>query len=189
MFDLFERGTLKMELEIMTKSYKALLGVAASAMVLATAAAGLAQEGPPRGPRAGAQGAGPDGAPRRDPAQRAQAIGTRLSLRPDQQAAFQTFIAATQPPQGPPEDMQNLTTPQRLDRQMAELQRRIAATRAFYNVLSPEQRQIFDRLPMAAGRGGRGGPDGRGLGRPGGRRGPGGPGGQGDYVPQPGTSF
>jgi hypothetical protein len=106
---------------------------------------------------------------------RAQRLHQRLAIRADQEAAFAAFMTATQPPGPPnPQEMQGLTTPQRLDRELAQLQRRVNATKQFYAALSPEQRQIFDQTPMAGGPGGRGG---RGPGGPGGRRGgPGGPG-------------
>ena len=59
-----------------------------------------------------------------------------------------------------------MTTPQRLDEmaaRMADRQARFqkvaAATKTFYAALSPEQRKVFDEMPMLmADRGGRMGP-------------------------------
>jgi hypothetical protein len=65
-----------------------------------------------------------------------------------------------------------MTTPERLDQQLAEMRQRVDATKRFYAQLSPEQKQTFDSTPMLAM-----GPEGGPRGGPGGRRGRGGPGG------------
>ena len=141
---------------------------------------------------------GPDGGrpmPMRrhmDPAAHADHMRTLLQLRPEQEAAFQAFLAATKPEirkmdgkqeaDGEPPERKMLTTPERLDRQakrMAEHQaafsKRAAATRAFYGQLSPSQQKVFDTLH--ARHGGRhmkiirrGGPQGGLEGGPGGER-------------------
>ena len=81
----------------------------------------------------------------------------------------------------PGEDFRNMTTPQRIDARLAmmdkrdaEMRTRAAATKAFYNGLSPAQQKAMDSLPPMGrmgmhGRGGRGGE----RGGPGGGRGPG----------------
>ncbi|WGM37401.1 Spy/CpxP family protein refolding chaperone [Caulobacter sp. NIBR1757] len=119
-----------------------------------------------------------------DPAAHADHMRTLLQLRPEQEAAFQAFLAATGPEphkmqmkhdaDGKPPERKMLTTPERLDMQakrMAEhqaaFQKRAAATRAFYGQLSPSQQKVFDTLHAHHGggrhmkiirRGGAGGP-------------------------------
>lgn len=155
----------------MNHTLKTALAMTAAVCVACAGAAAIAQDGPPAALRGGGQGfqGGPGGqglqdgpGGRGDPQMRLQRMGQRLGLRPDQQQAFQAFVAASAPPAGGPQAMQGLTTPQRLDRQLAELQARVAATKRFYAVLTPEQRQTFDSMPMmmAMGPGGRGGPGG-----------------------------
>jgi protein CpxP len=109
---------------------------------------------------------------------RIQAMHEVLRIRPDQDGAFQAFVAAMHPQ--PPADgwrheepggghaaMARMTTPERLDRmaqlmdaresrRRAEFQRRATATKALYAALSPEQRQIMDALPALEGHGGHG---------------------------------
>lgn len=106
------------------------------------------------------------------------ALHDLLNIRADQDAAFQTFVAAMHPhhdkPAQPPAggDMDSLTTPQRLDRMAARIadhqarfQAHAEAIKQFYAVLSPEQQRAFDALPilgMMGRMGGHGGPHGPG---------------------------
>lgn len=129
---------------------------------------------------------------------RAEHLRTILQLRPDQEAALQAFLTATEPQRierkvelKPGEKPKMLTTPERLDRQakmMADRQaafaKRSAATKAFYAALTPAQQKVFDSLHR--GMRGMGGPGERrvfrmrrpgGPGHPGGPDHPGGPGG------------
>ncbi len=181
----------------MFKYSNALIGAAAGAIFLYAAASSAqpqgpqgpgptAQQGGPRGPG----GPGGRGAGRGDPAMRAQMIHDRLAITPAQEPAFNAWVSGTQPPAGPPPSDQGLTTPQRLDRQLAQLQARVDATKKFYSVLTPQQKQTFDALPPEAaiggppaGRGGGGGRAGRGGGRRGGPSG-GPPPANGGYNPQ-----
>jgi hypothetical protein len=108
----------------------------------------------------------------------AQRLRAVLQLRPDQEPALKTLIAAMLPDPAKMEqrraergEMRNLTTPQRLDRmqaRMAERQqqfaRRAEAIKRFYAQLSPAQQKAFDA--MHEGHGGMHGP-GRGHGGPG----------------------
>ena len=122
----------------------------------------------------------PDGGPRAhhqrmDPAKfaerRAERLRATLQLRPEQEPALTTFLAATAPN---PERMRerradrgearDLTTPQRLDQQsarLAERQRAFAAradaTKRFYAQLSPSQQKAFDALREGGKRGHKGG--------------------------------
>ncbi len=107
-----------------------------------------------------------------DPAKRAQHLRDVLQLRADQDGALKAYVDATTPkmmehaahrPEGPkdgakPEhaDRKPPTTLERLDRmsKMAEaMEKRIAATRAFYNALSPSQQKAFDALDLEGGPG------------------------------------
>jgi Spy/CpxP family protein refolding chaperone len=149
---------------------KSLLGVAAALAMTATAAVGLAQEGPPPGGPRGGFGADVG---RPGPEMREQMLRQRLALRPDQETAFKAFLDASGPPMGPGAragraQARAMTTPERLDQQLEQMRRRVDATKRFYAVLSPEQRQTVDSMPMAMG------PEGRGGGGRSGRRGPGG---------------
>jgi hypothetical protein len=92
---------------------------------------------------------------------REQRLHDLLQIKPDQEAAFHTFIAAEEQgrPQrgpgpggkGPGAERKPLTTPERLDREakhIAQLQQHLAAVKAFYAVLTPDQRKAFDQMPM-----------------------------------------
>ncbi len=143
-------------------------------LTLSIAAAGYAQDqGPP--PATGQ-------ADRWDPAAmhaRMQARRTAqerrlhdaLGLHPDQEAAWQAFVTAVQPPDGAHrwgEDHDRggprpeLTTPERLDRMAKRMQEREArfhqhaeAVKRFYVVLDARQQKTFDALIGARfGRGG-----------------------------------
>jgi hypothetical protein len=127
-------------------------------------------------------------------AERTQALHDVLGIQPTQEQAFAGFIAAMRPPEqdrdgdrGPgPRDGAGsraaMTTPERLDRMKAEMDRRFAAmrdaferraeaTKTLYAALDPRQRTVMDALPEL--RGGHGGMD---HGDRMGRRGPPGPG-------------
>ena len=160
----------------MNSTLKTLLGVSAAIVLTGTAAGVLAQDGPPGAPPSvgfgqGGPGGGRGGPP--SPEQRAEQLTQRLNLRQDQQAALQTFLQASAPPMGRGQlrAQRQMTTPERLDQQLAEMRQRVDATKRFYSQLTPEQKQVFDSTPMLAG------PEGGPRGGRGGRRGPGGPGG------------
>jgi hypothetical protein len=140
-----------------------LLGVTALGAALVVSSASFAQEPPAGAPPA-------PGAMREHWAQhmqeraeaRARALHDVLGVRPDQEGAFQAFVASMRPPErqegaGRGMDHQataeQLTTPERLDRMaarmakhQADFQRKADAVRRFYAVLSPEQRRAFDAL-------------------------------------------
>lgn len=182
-----------------TLSLKTIAGLCCAASVLSISAVAIAQDGgpPQRGP--GGRGAAMRNM---DPAQRAQRLHDELQITPAQEAAFQTWQAAMQPPAERPErpDRAGLTTPQRLDQELAmaaqrqaQMKVRADATKRFYNQLTAAQRTTMDSLPplvLADGGPGGRGPGGQprdGMGRgPGGRRGPGGGGprgGDGGFGP------
>ncbi|KRB30504.1 Spy/CpxP family protein refolding chaperone [Acidovorax sp. Root70] len=96
----------------------------------------------------------------------------QLKLTPAQEPAWTTFTTAMQPGERPArldrQDMDKLTTPERIDRMRAmraqhaaEADRRGEATKAFYATLTPEQQKTFDAQahrgrPMDGMRGGDG---------------------------------
>jgi hypothetical protein len=111
-------------------------------------------------------------------AEHAKALHDVLGIQPGQEAAFAAFTASMRPPEGPhdgdyrgdgrrgppDESRVSLTTPQRLDRMKAEMDRRVAAmrdafdrrdqaTRALYASLDPRQRAAMDALPELTGHG------------------------------------
>lgn len=161
------------------------LGLAASAAAAQDRPPALGQAQGHRGPEARGPRAGDRQQRFADMEhRRTQRLHDLLQIRPDQDGAFRTFMTALEqarPQRGPRRDGQPgrrrdpgapaevpLTTPERLDRmnqRMAErtaerrqrLQKTTAAVKAFYAVLSPEQRRAFDGLPVMRGgeRGGR----------------------------------
>ncbi len=153
-----------------------LFGATALGAALIVSSASFAQEPPAGAPPA-------PGAMREQWAQhmqqraeaRAHALHDILHVRPDQEGAFQAFVASMRPPErqgGPGRAMDHqspteLTTPERLDRmaarmakRQAEFQRKADAVRRFYAALDPEQKRAFDALHGLMGGGGRHGPGG-----------------------------
>lgn len=102
-----------------------------------------------------------------NPEAHAQHLRDVLQLRPDQESALKAYVEATAPKimvrkdgadgkDGPDRaiDRKPPTTLERLDRmsQMADaMQKRVAATRAFYTALSPSQQKAFDALDLERG--------------------------------------
>jgi periplasmic protein CpxP/Spy len=105
-------------------------------------------------------------------------LKAKLKITPAQEGAWTTFTASMQPPAGgmmgmryDPKvkaDMDKLTTPERIDKMRAlraermstmnaQMDKRGAATKAFYAVLSSEQKAVFDAVAMRGGRHGMGG--------------------------------
>lgn len=88
-----------------------------------------------------------------------------LQLQPKQQAAWDAYVAAMQPPAQPQTtaspSKKEMSTLERLDWQAsmrqqrnAHIEQREQATRKFYKSLNAQQQQAFDTLPRAgAGRG------------------------------------
>ena len=113
-------------------------------------------------------------------AKRQAELKAKLKITPAQEGAWTTFTASRQPPANraggmgmrhDPKmkaDMDKLTTPERIDKMRAlrvermttmnaEMDKRGAATKAFYAVLSPEQKAVFDAVAMRGEGGGNGG--------------------------------
>jgi Spy/CpxP family protein refolding chaperone len=141
-------------------------GLAAAGIGL-TAMSSFAQMPPPGGP----EGAGPGPAGGHPPsaaqiakfeqhrAKRQAELHDKLKITAAQEGAWKSFTEKTAPvrPATPParpdkDEMEKMTTPQRLDR-MAEFAKKreadmtahIAAVKEFYAVLSPEQQKLFDQ--------------------------------------------
>jgi periplasmic protein CpxP/Spy len=110
-------------------------------------------------------------------AKRQAELKAKLKITPAQEGAWTTFTAAMKPPAGgmmgmrhDPKvkaEMDKLTTPERIDKMRAlraermttmnaEMDKRGAATKAFYTVLSSEQKAVFDAVSMRGGRHGGG---------------------------------
>jgi hypothetical protein len=152
----------------------------AGAIALSAAGASLAQPAPAQGhaPMAGKDWRRPD------PARMTERLRALLQLRPDQEPALTTFVAAMQPT---PEQLQrreaeraergqarNLPIPERLDRMQARMAdrqaafaRRSDAIKRFYAQLTPAQQHAFDAIPLHRGGMRGGGRGGMGHGGPG----------------------
>ena len=113
-------------------------------------------------------------------AKRQAELKAKLKITSAQEGAWTTFTASMQPPTNmaggmmgmrhDPEvkaEMEKLTTPERIDKMRAlraermttmnaEMDKRGAATKAFYAVLSTEQKAVFDAVAMQGGKHGGG---------------------------------
>jgi hypothetical protein len=137
--------------------------IAGLVLPLGLATASLAQDAPPPPP--------PPGADMHrehhwDPAKMrehtADRLRAELQLQPSQQGALDAFLEAMKPPGDMKdhmgrghEQMEHLTTPERLDKMLAHVDEmrahlvaHAAAVRAFYAQLSPSQQQAFDAMHM-----------------------------------------
>jgi hypothetical protein len=103
---------------------------------------------------------------------RLAALKLKLNISGAQEGAFTTWATALKPtarPQRPDRaELERMTTPERIDRmralratRMAEMDRRMEATKVFYGALNADQRKVFDGESMqmlrGGGKGGRGG--------------------------------
>jgi hypothetical protein len=128
-------------------------------------------------------------------AERATLMHDALGIQPNQEGAWKAFQDSMVRPAPPKPRAENLTTPQRLDEQLArvneraaEAKKHIEATKRLYAALTPTQQKSFDALQKMH-RGGRGGMmrehfrEHGGPGMRGGMRGPNGPDGFGGPPP------
>ncbi len=144
-----------------------------------------AQRGMRHDMREGAPQAGRDGtmSPERmqqHMARRHADLKVKLKIEPSQEAAWTTFTEAMKPPADMQqrrkqirEEMQKLTSPERIDRmralrteRQAVMDKRGEAVKAFYATLNPEQKKTFDSFPMmgeGGAHGGQGGHHGHGM--------------------------
>jgi hypothetical protein len=168
----------------MSLSTKALslIGVAAATLCLSSSALAQDQAAPPALDGMAHHGMGRQDVDReawrkaRDD-RRAHFLHDILEIRSDQEAAFQTFLTDMKPPMRDHKDWAEnkdgdqkdaaeaaMTTPQRLDRmaammekrtaeRQADFQKRSEAIKRFYAVLSPEQKRAFDALQGHGGMG------------------------------------
>ena len=162
---------------MITKPRILLAGAAVLALSIASAAG--AQPAPPP-PGAARDHAGPDHEAFREHMQarrqeRLQTLHDALSLRADQESAWQAYVDGMRPPEGREgrervaraEGSAPMTTPERIDRMMQRMSERQAAfsrraedIKHFYAALSPAQQRTFDalsRMRMGGMGGGHGG--------------------------------
>ena len=151
-----------------------------SALVAACLVGGVAGSAMAFGPGGGMGGEGHGmhgGFGHRDPAKMQERMNKRLGelkaklqITPAQEGAWTAFTTSMQPPAGKPmmdkearkkmhDDMQKLTTPERIDRmkalhaeRQANMDKRADAVKALYAALTPDQRKVFDTLPHGGGR-------------------------------------
>ena len=101
-------------------------------------------------------------------AQRAEAFKRKLQLTPEQEPAWNSFLQSMKPDADARkarldwQGMDQLTTPERIDRmqamqteRQAAMRQRGDATKAFYAQLTPEQQKTFDTATLRHGRHGR----------------------------------
>jgi len=96
-------------------------------------------------------------------AQRQAELHDKLNLNAGQESAWQAFVAATVPngqwKRPDRAEWDKLPAPERMEKQLAlmkereaHMAERLAATKAFYATLTPEQQKIFDENFMRGGR-------------------------------------
>ncbi|HCY14746.1 MAG: hypothetical protein A2Z93_15605 [Curvibacter sp. GWA2_64_110] len=133
--------------------------------LMAAALSTLAQPGPGTGPGPVAGAGGPSASPeirermqaraKRHMDRRAADLKAKLKLSAEQEGAWNSYVAAMQPPATFPHpsraELDKLTTPERLDKMRelrkqreAEMDKRDDATRAFYATLNAKQKKVFD---------------------------------------------
>lgn len=92
-------------------------------------------------------------------AKRTARLHDELMITPAQENAFRTYVAAMKPQrpqaQGQRTNFKELTTPQRMEKMIAmqkertaEMEARLPALNAFYSVLTPAQKKVFDERGM-----------------------------------------
>jgi hypothetical protein len=86
-------------------------------------------------------------------AEHAKLMHDALGIQPNQENAWKAYQDALPPPAPPKPPAENLTTPQRLDEQLARVndraaqaKKRIEATKRLYAALTPTQQKSFDAL-------------------------------------------
>ena len=97
-------------------------------------------------------------------AKREADLKAALKLTAEQETAWTQFTSAVKPPamdsknRPSREELAKLTTPQRMDKMQAlkaerdaHMAQRIAATKAFYAALTPEQQKVFDEQTRQMG--------------------------------------
>lgn len=96
-------------------------------------------------------------------AARQQQLHDKLQLTPSQNAAWATYVAAIKPAPraqaGQHGDWKALPAPERMEKRLemakqhlAHMETRLAALKAFYGVLTAEQKKVFDAHAMGHGK-------------------------------------
>jgi len=95
-------------------------------------------------------------------AKRLQELKVFLQLQGNQEAAWTTFYAVMQKPMAKPdrfkpEELEKLSTPERIDKMMAvkaerdsQMNQRMSAIKTFYASLNTQQQKVFDTHALAA---------------------------------------
>jgi periplasmic protein CpxP/Spy len=157
--------TTNSEGRFMTTFRKSLLAFLLTTGVAAGTFAASAEQ-----PVSGPMGAGPAHEHRHSPeqmrermAKRQAALHDKLKLNANQETAWQSYIARMKPadfPQRPDRaEMEKLSAPERMEKMLGMMKQReqrmterLAATKEFYAVLSPDQQKIFnDEFKMHRG--------------------------------------
>ena len=156
----------------MTTFRKSLLALLLTTGVAAGAFAASAEQ-----PGAGSTGASPAHEHRPSPeqmrermAKRQAALHDKLKLNANQETAWQSYISRMKPADRPQRsdraEMEKLSAPERREKMLGMMKQReqrmterLAATKEFYAVLSPDQQKIFnDEFKMHGGGRSHGGP-------------------------------
>jgi len=149
--------TTNSEGRIMTTFRNSLLALLLTTGVAASTFAATAEQ-----PGSGPMGAGPAHEQRHSPeqmrermAKRQAALHDKLKLNASQETAWQSYIAKMKPaerPQRPDRaEMEKLSVPERMEKMLGMMKQheqrmteRLAATKDFYAVLTPEQQKVFN---------------------------------------------
>jgi len=138
---------------MMKRTHKALVTTLLAISVGAGSLAAHAQPAP-GGPSAGSQERSPEKMRERMEKRQAE-LRAKLNLNANQDTAWKAYVARMRPadmPQRPDRaEMEKLSVPERMEKRLAFMKQaeqrltdRLAATRDFYAVLSPEQQKIFN---------------------------------------------
>jgi protein CpxP len=152
--------------------------LAVAGLLAALGLSAVAQMPPPSAGAAAGPVMSHEGHGRADPAKKQERMTKRLGelkqklqITSAQESAWTTYTAALKPVQVNRPDraeFEKLSTPERIDRmrahraaRMAEMDKRGDATKAFYAVLTGDQKKVFDAETARRGHGGRQGHHGR----------------------------
>lgn len=81
-------------------------------------------------------------------ARRQQELHEKLKLRPEQEAAWKTFVASMKHQPHQPGAMKDEPAPDRMQHMIDHMQKHLDELKTFYNQLSAEQKTTFDHWHM-----------------------------------------